>query len=73
MAKPAYPLSKVYALMEPGPVLLLATAREGNPLPLGRTARHGGQCFFGLFMGRGAVAGPRVSMWRKVMRPLLRS
>lgn len=29
MAKPAYPLSKVYALLEAGPVLLRVTAGEG--------------------------------------------
>jgi len=31
MAKRAYPLSKVYALLEPGPVLLLATAGKARP------------------------------------------
>lgn len=31
MAKRAYPLSKVYALLEPGPVLLLATAGKVRP------------------------------------------
>lgn len=30
MAKRDYPLSKVYALLEPGPVLLLSTARKGK-------------------------------------------
>jgi flavin reductase (DIM6/NTAB) family NADH-FMN oxidoreductase RutF len=29
MAKRAYPLSKVYGLLEPGPVVLLTTARRG--------------------------------------------
>jgi flavin reductase (DIM6/NTAB) family NADH-FMN oxidoreductase RutF len=34
--KPAYPLAKVYGLLEPGPVLLLATAQRGhaNVMPL---------------------------------------
>ncbi|MCU0842436.1 MAG: flavin reductase family protein [Thiobacillaceae bacterium] len=31
MAKRAYPLGKVYALLEPGPVLLLATAGQDRP------------------------------------------
>ncbi len=31
MAKRSYPLSKVYGLLEPGPVLLLATAGKGRP------------------------------------------
>ena len=31
MAKRAYPLSKVYGLLEPGPVLLLATAGQARP------------------------------------------
>ena len=31
MAKRSYPLSKVYALLEPGPVLLLATAGKTRP------------------------------------------
>jgi flavin reductase (DIM6/NTAB) family NADH-FMN oxidoreductase RutF len=30
MAKRAYPLSKVYGLLEPGPVLLLTTAHKGR-------------------------------------------
>jgi len=30
MAKRAYPLSKVYGLLEPGPVLLLTTAHKGQ-------------------------------------------
>ena len=30
MAKRAFPLSKVYALLEPGPVVLLSTARKGE-------------------------------------------
>jgi flavin reductase (DIM6/NTAB) family NADH-FMN oxidoreductase RutF len=30
MAKRSYPLSKVYGLLEPGPVLLLSTAHEGK-------------------------------------------
>lgn len=30
MAKRAYPLSKVYGLLEPGPVLLLSTAHKGK-------------------------------------------
>lgn len=31
MAKRAYPLAKVYGLLEPGPVLLLATAGKNRP------------------------------------------
>ena len=31
MAKRSYPLSKVYGLLEPGPVVLLTTARRGRP------------------------------------------
>lgn len=31
MAKRSYPLSKVYGLLEPGPVLLLATAGKARP------------------------------------------
>jgi len=31
MAKRVLPLSKVYGLMEPGPVVLLTTARKGRP------------------------------------------
>lgn len=31
MAKRTYPLSKVYSLLEPGPVLLLATAGKARP------------------------------------------
>jgi flavin reductase (DIM6/NTAB) family NADH-FMN oxidoreductase RutF len=31
VAKRAYPLSKVYGLLEPGPVLLLTTAHMGRP------------------------------------------
>ena len=31
MAKRTYPLGKVYSLLEPGPVLLLATAGKGRP------------------------------------------
>ncbi|MDP1609532.1 MAG: flavin reductase family protein [Sulfuritalea sp.] len=36
MAKRAYPLSKVYGLLEPGPVLLLTTAHKGraNVMPM---------------------------------------
>jgi flavin reductase (DIM6/NTAB) family NADH-FMN oxidoreductase RutF len=30
MAKRSYPLSKVYGLLEPGPVVLLSTARKGE-------------------------------------------
>ncbi|OYY80231.1 MAG: flavin reductase, partial [Hydrogenophilales bacterium 16-62-9] len=30
MAKRAYPLAKVYGLLEPGPVVLVATARKGR-------------------------------------------
>ena len=30
MAKEAFPLSKVYGLLEPGPVVLLTTARGGR-------------------------------------------
>jgi len=31
MARRAFPLSKVYGLLEPGPVVLLTTAHKGNP------------------------------------------
>lgn len=31
MAKQTFPLSEVYGLLEPGPVVLLTTAREGRP------------------------------------------
>jgi len=31
MARKSYPLSKVYGLLEPGPVVLLTTARAGRP------------------------------------------
>lgn len=31
MARRAYPLSKVYGLLEPGPVVLVTTARDGRP------------------------------------------
>jgi flavin reductase (DIM6/NTAB) family NADH-FMN oxidoreductase RutF len=31
MAKKFFPLSKVYSLLEPGPVVLVTTARNGNP------------------------------------------
>ena len=31
MPKKSYPLSKVYALLEPGPVVLLTTAKAGRP------------------------------------------
>lgn len=31
MAKKSFPLSKVYGLLEPGPVVLLTTARKGRP------------------------------------------
>lgn len=31
MARRAYPLTKVYGLLEPGPVVLLASARRGRP------------------------------------------
>jgi len=31
MAKRAYPLSKVYGLLEPGPVVLLTTSHQGKP------------------------------------------
>ncbi len=31
MAKRAYPLSKVYGLLEPGPVVLVTTARRAGP------------------------------------------
>lgn len=31
MAKRRYPLAKVYGLLEPGPVVLLTTARKGRP------------------------------------------
>ncbi|MDD2924618.1 flavin reductase, partial [Rhodoferax sp.] len=36
MAKRAYPLSKVYGILEPGPVLLMTTAHQGqvNVMPL---------------------------------------
>jgi len=30
MAKKAFPLSKVYRLLEPGPVVLVTTAHKGN-------------------------------------------
>ena len=30
MAKKTYPLSRVYQLLEPGPVVLLTTARKGK-------------------------------------------
>jgi len=30
MVKKSYPLSKVYGLLEPGPVVLVTTAREGR-------------------------------------------
>jgi flavin reductase (DIM6/NTAB) family NADH-FMN oxidoreductase RutF len=31
MAKKSFPLSKVYGLLEPGPVVLVTTSRDGNP------------------------------------------
>ena len=31
MAKKSYPLSKVYGLLEPGPVVMVSTARKGQP------------------------------------------
>jgi flavin reductase (DIM6/NTAB) family NADH-FMN oxidoreductase RutF len=31
MARRSYPLSKVYGLLEPGPVVLVTTARDGRP------------------------------------------
>ena len=31
MAKKSFPLSKVYGLLEPGPVVMVTTARDGNP------------------------------------------
>jgi flavin reductase (DIM6/NTAB) family NADH-FMN oxidoreductase RutF len=31
MAKKSFPLSKVYGLLEPGPVVMITTARDGNP------------------------------------------
>jgi flavin reductase (DIM6/NTAB) family NADH-FMN oxidoreductase RutF len=31
MARRSFPLSKVYGLLEPGPVVMLATARNGRP------------------------------------------
>ena len=31
MAKKSFPLSKVYGLLEPGPVVLVTTARDGKP------------------------------------------
>ena len=31
MARKSYPLSKVYGLLEPGPVVLVTTARDGRP------------------------------------------
>ena len=31
MAKKSYPLSKVYGLLEPGPVVMVTTARKGQP------------------------------------------
>jgi flavin reductase (DIM6/NTAB) family NADH-FMN oxidoreductase RutF len=31
MAKKSFPLSKVYDLLEPGPVVMVTTARNGNP------------------------------------------
>lgn len=31
MSKKSYPLSKVYQLLEPGPVTLVTTARKGKP------------------------------------------
>jgi flavin reductase (DIM6/NTAB) family NADH-FMN oxidoreductase RutF len=31
MAKRSYPLSKVYGLLEPGPVVLVTTSRKGKP------------------------------------------
>jgi flavin reductase (DIM6/NTAB) family NADH-FMN oxidoreductase RutF len=30
MAKKSFPLSKVYGLLEPGPVVMVTTAREGK-------------------------------------------
>ena len=30
MAKKSFPLSKVYRLLEPGPVVMVATARNGK-------------------------------------------
>ncbi|MGA9109415.1 MAG: flavin reductase family protein [Smithella sp.] len=31
MAKKSFPLSKVYSLLEPGPVVMVTTARQGRP------------------------------------------
>ena len=31
MAKKSFPLSKVYGLLEPGPLVMVTTARNGNP------------------------------------------
>lgn len=31
MAKKTYPLARVYSLLEPGPVVMVTTAREGRP------------------------------------------
>jgi len=31
MAKKSFPLSKVYGLLEPGPVVMVTTARSGRP------------------------------------------
>ena len=31
MAKKSFPLSKVYSLLEPGPVVMVTTARDGTP------------------------------------------
>ena len=31
MARKSFPLSKVYGLLEPGPVVMVTTARDGRP------------------------------------------
>ena len=32
MSKKRFPLSKVYSLLEPGPVVLVTTVRQGRPI-----------------------------------------
>jgi hypothetical protein len=51
MARHSYPLSKVYGLLEPGPVVLLTTAHRGraNVMTLSWHTIHGG--------GRDGAAG----------------
>jgi len=63
MAKRSYPLSKVYGLLEPGPVLLLTTAHKGSTNVM-TMSWHTMMEFVPPLVGCGNTSGRRVDKFK---------